>query len=38
MRSAYPDVIDTLGSGKIDDNATKAIESAMADIAGQFKE
>ena len=38
MRSAYPEVINTLGSGKIDDEASKVIESAMADIAAQFKQ
>jgi F-type H+-transporting ATPase subunit alpha len=38
MRSSHADVIDTLGSGKIDDDTIKAIESTMADIAGQFKE
>ena len=37
MRSAHSDVIDLLGSGKIDDNATGVIKSVMADIAGQFK-
>ena len=37
MRSAHSDVIDLLGSGKIDDNAMGIIKSVMADIAGQFK-
>jgi F-type H+-transporting ATPase subunit alpha len=37
MRTSKPEVIDMLGSGKIDDTATKAIEAVMADIAGQFK-
>ena len=37
MRSSHQDVIDLLGSGKIDDNATATIESVMADVAGQFK-
>ena len=38
MRTAYPEVINTLGSGKIDDETSKAIETAMADIAAQFKQ
>ena len=38
MRTSYPEVINTLGSGKIDDETSKAIETAMADIAAQFKE
>jgi F-type H+-transporting ATPase subunit alpha len=37
MRSAHSDVIDTLGSGKIDDNVTSIIETTMADIAGTYK-
>ncbi len=37
MRSSHPEVIETLGSGKIDDDTMKAIEKAMADTAGQFK-
>ena len=37
LRNAKPEVIETLGSGKIDDDTTKAIESVMADIAGQYK-
>ena len=37
MRTSKPEVIELLGSGKIDDTATKAIETVMADIAGQFK-
>ena len=36
MRSAHPDVLNTLGSGKIDDEITKVIESVMADIAGTY--
>ena len=37
LRSTHPDVIETLGSGKIDDSMTAVIESVMADIAGQYK-
>ena len=37
MRNSHKDVIDLLGSGKIDDNATAVIEKAMADVAGQYK-
>ena len=37
MRNSRKDVIDLLGSGKIDDNATAVIEKVMADVAGQYK-
>lgn len=37
MRSQHQDIIDTLASGKIDDDLTKTIEEVMANIAGQFK-
>jgi F-type H+-transporting ATPase subunit alpha len=37
MRSQHQNVIDTLASGKIDDESIKTIESVMADIAGQYK-
>ena len=37
LRSAKPEVIATLGSGKIDDDTTNAIEEVMADIAGTYK-
>ena len=37
LRSTHPEVIETLGSGKIDDSLTAVIESVMADIAGQYK-
>ena len=37
LRSAHPEVIDTLASGKIDDSVTAVIEQVMADIAGQYK-
>ena len=37
MRTQHQDVIDLLGSGKIDDNATAVIEKVMADVAGSFK-
>ena len=38
IRSSYPQVIATLGSGKIDDDTTKTIEQVMADIAGTYKQ
>ena len=37
LRSAHPEVIETLASGKIDDDTTKTIEAVMADIAGTYK-
>ena len=37
LRSTHQEVIDFLGNGKIDDNATKVVEEVMADIAGQYK-
>ena len=37
MRATHQDVIDTLSSGKLTDEALKAIETTMADIAGQYK-
>ncbi len=37
LRTTKPEVIETLGSGKIDDDTTMAIEAVMADIAGQYK-
>ena len=37
MRTAHPEVIETLASGKIDDTVTSVIEQVMADIAGQYK-
>ena len=37
MRSSQQEVLDRLGSGVIDDDISKVIEAAMADIAGQFK-
>jgi F-type H+-transporting ATPase subunit alpha len=36
MRSQHQDVIDTLASGKIDDDCTKVIEEVMSNITGQF--
>ena len=38
LRSASPEVIETLASGKIDDDVTKKIEATMADIAGTYKQ
>ena len=37
LRSTKPEVIETLGSGKIDDETTQKIEATMADIAATFK-
>ena len=37
MRNSHKDVIDLLGSGKIDDDATAIIEKVMADVAGQYQ-
>ena len=37
LRTAHPEVIETLASGKIDDAVTSVIEKTMADIAGQYK-
>lgn len=37
MRSAHPEAIATLASGKIDDDVMKTIEQTMADIAGTYK-
>ena len=37
MRAKHQDVIDLLGSGQINDDATKVIEDTMADVAGQYK-
>ena len=37
MRTSHADIINMLGDGKIDDNATVVIEQVMADVAGQYK-
>ena len=37
LRSSNPEVIETLTSGKIDDETTGKIEKVMADIAGTYK-
>ena len=37
LRSAAPEVIETLANGKIDDTTTAKIEAVMADIAGTYK-
>ena len=37
LRSANPEVIATLASGKIDDETTAKIEAVVADIAGTYK-
>ena len=36
LRSPHPEVIDTLGSGKIDDATTATIEAVMSDIAQSY--
>jgi F-type H+-transporting ATPase subunit alpha len=36
LRSAHPEVIETLASGKIDNETTEKIEQVMADIAGTY--
>ena len=38
MRSSQQEAIDKLGSGVIDDDTAKVIESTMADISAQFKQ
>ena len=37
MRNQHQDVLDFLGSGKIDDSATNAIEETMANVAESYK-
>ncbi|MDD7336548.1 MAG: F0F1 ATP synthase subunit alpha [Prevotella sp.] len=37
MRTSHKDVLDTLASGKITDDATKTIEEVIANISGQYK-
>ena len=37
MRSSHADVIDSLADGQLTDDAVKAIEATMANIAGQYK-
>jgi len=37
LRSANPEVIETLASGKIDDETTDKFEAVMADIAATYK-
>ena len=37
LRSAHPEVIETLASGKIDDATTDTIEAVMTDIAGTYR-
>ena len=37
MRSAHPEAIATLASGKIDDEVMKTIETTMSDIAETYK-
>ena len=37
MRAKHQDVIDLLGAGNINDDATKVIADTMADVAAAFK-
>ena len=37
MRSVHQDVLEALGSGKLDEQLTATIEQTMADISGQYK-
>lgn len=37
IRNTHPEVIDTLGAGRINEDVTKAIEATMADIASTYK-
>ena len=37
LRTSHPEVVETLGSGRIDDEVTHTIEAVMADIAGTYK-
>ena len=37
MRSQHADVIETLGNGQLTDDAIKAVEATMANVAGQYK-
>ena len=37
MRSQHADVIETLGDGKLTDDAIKVVEETMANVAGQYK-
>ena len=37
MRSQHADVIETLGDGKLTDEAIKVVEETMANVAGQYK-
>ena len=37
MRSQHADVIQTLADGKLTDEAIKAVEETMANVAGQYK-
>jgi F-type H+-transporting ATPase subunit alpha len=36
IRSAHPEIIETLASGKIDNDISNGIEAIMQDIAGTF--
>ncbi len=37
MRTQHSDILDTLAAGKLTDECTNTIESAMANVVGQFK-
>jgi F-type H+-transporting ATPase subunit alpha len=36
IRSAHPEIIETLANGKIDNDISNGIEAIMQDIAGTF--
>ncbi|MFS6554381.1 F0F1 ATP synthase subunit alpha, partial [Parabacteroides distasonis] len=37
LRNTKPEVIETLGAGKIDDTVTATIEEVMASVSAQYK-
>ena len=37
LRTSAPEVIESLGAGKLEDEVTKKIEAVMADIAATYK-
>lgn len=38
MRSSHTDIIESLAEGQLTDDAVKAIEATMANVAGQYKQ
>ncbi len=38
MRSSHADIIESLAEGQLTDDAVKAIEATMANVAGQYKQ